>query len=151
MKKSILFIAILAIFSNCRSESDSESKSVGDPNNLVGTWKKSTEIIYSGSNNSVIATYPNDDNCEKNSSTEYTNDNKVLFRSLYLNSAGNCVQYPTQTQNYTYDNTTKKLFQNNVLYGEILKLTNNKLDVRVQLGDENNDGVNDYAVEYGYK
>ena len=146
MKKFYLVALCISVFS-CRSEENNSTSN----NGIIGVWKKSKEIIYSGKNNSIIATYPNNDPCESKSNTEFTNDGKAIFKQFYENSSGTCLQHPTETKTYTFDSNTKKLTINGVLYGEIIKLTNSELETKVSLGDENNDGVNDYAVEYGYK
>lgn len=146
MKKNY-FLVIPFIILSCRNEDNNSSTNDG----IIGTWKKNKEIIYSGKDNSIIATYPNDDPCEKNSTTEFANDGKVYFRQYYKNTSNNCVQHPTETKTYSFDTNTKKLNIEGKLYGEIIKSTNSELETKVSLGDENNDGVKDYAVEYGYK
>ena len=136
----------LTLFS-CRGDENNTSSN----NGIVGVWKKSKEIVFSGKDNSIIATYPNNDPCESKSNTEFTNDGKVIFRQFYENSAGTCLQHPAETKTYTYDSSTKKLTINGTIYGEITKITNSELETKVSLGDENGDGIKDYAIEYGYK
>lgn len=145
--KKIYLIAICVSFFSCRSDENNMSSTIG----IVGVWKKSKEIIFSGKDNSVIATYPNNDPCESKSNTEFTTDGKVIFRQFYENSSGACLQHPAETKTYSYDSNTKKLTINGALYGEVIKLTNSEFETKVSLGDENGDGIKDYAVEYGFK
>ena len=145
--KKIYFIAVCLTLFSCRGDENNTSSN----NGILGVWKKSKEIIFSGKDNSVITTYPNNDPCESKSNTEFTNDGKVIFRTFYENSNGNCVQHPAETKTYSYDSNTKKLTINGALYGEVIKLTNSEFETKVSLGDENGDGIKDYAVEYGFK
>lgn len=143
--------ALLMLIS-CGSDSDEVQYPVFTGSPLLGEWKKSKEIIFSGKNNSIIATYDNNDPCEKNATTKFAADGKVHFKQFYKNSNGNCIQHPIETKSYSYDPSAKKLYINDVLYGEIIMLTGTLQEIKVNLDyDENGDGVKDYAIEYGYK
>ncbi|UMQ40607.1 hypothetical protein MKS83_14510 [Chryseobacterium sp. Y16C] len=150
--KKLIIICISFILANSCSRSDSTESSDTNESNLIGVWKKSKEVIYSGQNNQVLATYYPADDCEKKSTSEFTGDGKLITKEFYLNSNNSCVSSPTQTKSYYYDSSTKKININNAFYGDILKLTTGEYECRVNYHyDHNGDGVDDNYVEYYYK
>ena len=115
MKKSLIICSLLFLTFSCRNDSENESKK----DDLIGVWQQSKSVIYSGKDNSVLGTYPNDDPCEKNATSEFKSDGKLIISEFYTNSSNVCVARPIVIKNYTYDTSTKQLKVNNTLEGEI--------------------------------
>ena len=148
MKKSLIICSLIFLTFSCRNDSENESKT----EDLIGVWQQSKSVIYSGKDNSVLGTYPNDDPCEKNATSEFKSDGKLIISEFYTNNSNVCVARPIVIKNYTYDTSTKQLKVNNTLEGEITKLTNSNLELTANYHyDDNGDGIPDIYIDYYFK
>ncbi|MFC6268766.1 hypothetical protein [Frigoriflavimonas asaccharolytica] len=150
MKKTLIICSLLLLISSCRNANDNENLTKSE--NLIGVWQQTKSVIYSGKDNSVLGTYPNDDPCEKNATSEFKSDGKLIISEFYTNSSNVCVARPIVIKNYTFDSTTKKLTVNNKLEGDITKLTNSTLELTADYHyDDNGDGTPDIYIDYYQK
>lgn len=139
-KLTLLSLSALAILS-CSKDDENNDVSI------VGVWKESKTVIYNGANNSVLNTeFPDD--CDKKNTYEFTSGGLLNIKTFYTQSGtGLCIEDGTSSESYTYNPETKKI----VVGGEtsdVLSLTNNELQVVVDMDDENNDGVDDKVVMF---
>ncbi len=118
-------------------------------NNLVGTWKPTKSVVYSGANNSVLLSQ-NTNSCESKSRIELTLDNRVNTHTYSLEGT-QCIDDGASSGTYSYDDNTKKLTV--TMDGEtsthiVRSLTSSEMQLEMYLDDFNNDGKDDTFVYF---
>ncbi len=136
MKKILL--AGLAVFTLTACKKDEEKKP-----SIIGVWKLDKELLVSGVDDIVLDTYTFDE-CEKKTTNEFkSNGQYVVTQYDWNQDHSDCEFDGTETMPYSYDESTKKITIDGQV-GEVITLTENKLVMQAELGDENGDGVADY-------
>ena len=142
MKKIMMLSLSMIALMSCSNNDDADNQT-----SIVGVWKESKTVIYSGSNNAVLNTELPDD-CDKKNTYEFTSNGMLNTKTFYTQSTtGLCIEVANSSDAYTYNPETKKI----VVDGEttdVLSLTNNALQIVVDINDENNDGVDDKVVMF---
>lgn len=139
----MLTLSVVALMS-CSNDDDTNNEV-----SIVGTWKESKTVVYNGTNNVVLATELPDD-CDKKNTYDFTNSGKLHTKIFYTKSDGTCGEDGNSTANYTYDAAGKKINVDGEI-SDVLSLTNNELQVVVDMNDENGDGVDDKVVLFLYR
>ena len=118
-------------------------------NNLVGTWKPTKSVVYSGANNSVLLSQ-NTNSCESKSRIELTLDNRVNTHTYSLEGT-QCIDDGASSGTYTYDPNTKKITV--VLDGEtttttVRNLTSTEMQLEMYYEDLDSDGKKETFVMF---
>lgn len=147
--KKILLLAVATgfIFSSCSSNDDAENEQNLHP--IVGTWKMTKTMVISGSNNATLLSDPVSV-CEGKETYEFKSDNKIII-NYYAGSGSNCTFDGTETGTYSYNDATKKLsmtFPNSSSSDSatLHSLNNSEMMLIEDIGDYNNDGIDDISV-----
>ncbi|MFB9121088.1 lipocalin family protein [Bergeyella porcorum] len=141
MRNLILFSMAALSLTACKRDDDNTTT---EPS-IVGTWKYSKYVVYSGKDKKTIISEEPATACEAKGTMVFTSDKKTSY-TFYTDSNNTCVEDGTETGIYSYDATTKKLSitsSNDDATTDVLKLTDKELEVVVENYDYNNDGVDD--------
>lgn len=137
MKKLLLASAALISLAACQNDDDDTDS----PASIVGTWKLSKMMVYSGKDNKVL-----DEDaasaCESKSTFVFANDGKVTTHSYFHANDGSCEDLGTTTTPYSYNASTKILTIN----GEetpLKSMTANTFEVITETWDYNGDNIDD--------
>ncbi len=148
MKKLLfaLAAALLLIFSACRNDDDSPSNPPLSP--LVGTWKLTKAVAFSGTGNTVLQEIPTPA-CEGQSTFQFRQDNKFTFKT-YSSATGTCTLDSTDDGTYAY-NTNTKIMTFNYNDGtsettQVKSLSNTEMQILIDTEDVNDDGTLDQIV-----
>ncbi|MDF2553751.1 MAG: hypothetical protein K0R77_3026 [Chryseobacterium sp.] len=144
MKKLLMMsLGVFALMS-CSNDDATE-----DQISIVGIWKESKTVIYSGTNNAVLSTELPDD-CDKKNTYEFTSNGILNSKIFYTKSDGTCGEDGNFSESYNYDPATKKILIDGTTT-DVLQLNQNELQIVADENDENGDGVNDKMVMYFYR
>lgn len=146
MKKLLLASVALVSLAACRNDDNSN-----DSASIVGTWHESKSIVISGKDNKTVLYTSVSDDCEKKSTFEFTNTNKVIVKAYeFYNNA--CQALDPETLSYTYTSSTGKTVISYPGQTETdtydTKVSANELQLSSPINDENQDGVADIEVLY---
>lgn len=152
MKKLLLGVVALGFLATaCKKDDDNNSPSAM----LVGTWKVSKFVVYSGKDNSILAS-ETVSGCNAQSTMEFKSDKTFLQKSYEAGTNGSCMLDDTDTGTYSYNEGTKELSTtySGSTTADVMKvenLTHNQLSVSSGGFDLDNDGFDDKSISYLYK
>lgn len=139
MRKTLSISLTLFLLSCDREENVSQN----DSGKFIGVWKESKSFVISGKNSSIIfSSIPN--SCESKSTFEFTSDKKYIS-NYYNDNSGSCKFDEKVVVDYSYDSNLKKINIGGYT-GDVLLLTNTKIQIVEGLYDEDNDGIEDKMI-----
>ncbi len=151
MKKLFLGAIVLGLFStSCKSDNNGSS----DAALLIGTWKYSKYVTYSGKDGSILHSELVT-GCETQDNIEFRSDK--TFTDRYYNSGtnGSCALGGADNGTYTFNEGTKEIVvkytNGNTDYSKIQTISSSYMEVSQTINDENSDGYPERSVAYLYK
>ncbi|WOC52822.1 hypothetical protein BPO_2175 [Bergeyella porcorum] len=144
MKNLILFSMAALSLTACKRDDDNTT---AEPS-IIGTWKESKYIIYSGKDEKIL-NIEIADVCLAKSELILTSDNNVT-RYFFYNENNECKKEAPEFGSYIYDTDKQILIFNtrireneNTYMNNIKKLTDKELELVEDNYDYDNDGVDD--------
>lgn len=152
MKRTFLLCIIVSLFiSSCRKDDDDNYNGTINPELFVASWSPTSAKIISGADGSTIGPLEIPI-CRNLFVYVFEFNGNFTLKKYGKNSEDECVRQEDWDDHGTYifDSETNVLTAEDdegiLLKDEVYKLTSSEMQLRMEVGDQNNDGVNDFYL-----
>ncbi|MBS1548420.1 MAG: lipocalin family protein [Bacteroidetes bacterium] len=152
MKKTLFALLTIGLVATSCSKDNTE-ETVQEKAQILGTWKYSKFVTYSGKDGSVLSS-ETVSGCQLQDNIEFKADNTFTEKYYNSNVGGPCTLGGTDNGSYTYNETTKEIsttLGSATHVVKVQKLTSTTLETYNTSSDENGDGFLDKEIVYLYK